>query len=46
MKLFAEASELFRHAMFQLFVVCELMPWSASFRGQNQFNLEGDKLGL
>ena len=44
-KLFAEASEPFRHAVFQLFIICATMPRSASFRGQNQFNLEGEKLG-
>jgi hypothetical protein len=44
-KLFAEASELFVHAVFQL-IMCEMMPRGASFRGQDQFNLEGDKLEL
>jgi hypothetical protein len=45
-ELFTEVSELFRLAVFQLFVICDMMPWSASFRRQNPFNLEGDKLGL
>lgn len=44
-KLFAKASWLFMHSVFQL-IICKMLCWEASFRGPKRRKSEVAKLGL
>ena len=45
-KVYAETSEIFTHAVFQLFVARKRCPRSASFRGPKRWKKEDTKSGL
>lgn len=45
-KLFAKASELFMHVMFQLIIICKMVPSDCVLQGVKKMKFEDAKLGL